>query len=167
MTSRSRPTATRPASASGSSWLSPADVLELLRRRRELEPDARALVVLDAPALGHGLDQHEPPAADLVERLVARRVLEAHAGVAHLNADATRVQCAQLELNDLLLAGAAVAHGVVHQLAGEQQERALELRRQPGRGALDPRAGALGGAGAAGDRDPQALAGSAYCRLNV
>src|SRR5215211_1198188 len=145
----------------------PTSVARLGGRRDQLEPDACPVFVLYAPALGHRLDQHEAPASDLVERHVARSVLEAHAGVRDLHADAASVQCAQLELDDLVLGGAAVANGVVHELAGEQQQRALELGGQPRGGALDPRARALGCAAASGDRDAKPLPRRVERRLEV
>ena len=71
----------------------------LCSRRGELEPHASVALVLDAPALGHRLDQDEPPAALLVERLVARAVVEADTRVGDLNHHAALVQSAQLQLD--------------------------------------------------------------------
>ena len=80
-------------------------------------------------------------------------------GSLDLDAHAAGVQRGQLELDDLILTGAAVAHGVVHELAGEQEQRALQLRGEPRGRALDPGTRSLGRAATAGDRDAKPLAG--------
>src|SRR4029453_18295678 len=102
------------------------------------QPAPRAAFLPAAPPLGNQLDQREPPAADLVEWRVPRGVLEADARIAHLHAHAAGVEGGGLPLRDAILARAAVAAGVVHQLAGDQEQRALQLGREPRRRALDP-----------------------------
>ena len=150
------------ASRSGSPWPRRArSARARARTRRACRRPARR------PALGHRLDQHEAQPPSSSSGALRGRVLEADAGSLDLHPHTAGIQRGQLELDDLVLAGAAVAHGVVHELAGEQQKRALELGGQPGRRTLDPGARALGRAAAAGDRDAKPLAGRSERRLEI
>src|SRR3954447_2221049 len=116
------------------------------RRAGELEPDTReAPVALDAPAVRHLVDEHQPEAAglDLTEHLLAPgRQLARAPGVADLDARGLVVAAGE-QPDRLVLAQAGVAHAVGDELGDEQQQDRLL-------GAVDQAAASDRAAGVAG-----------------
>ena len=90
----------------------------------ELEPDAGAVLRVDAPARGHALDEEEAEAA-VRSAWLERPGLEARAAVAHLDADRTLAD-AHRELDRPRGAG-DVADGVRDQLGYEQRNSELRI----------------------------------------
>jgi hypothetical protein len=85
--------------------------------------------VLDAPALRHALDEHEPEAAAAVQVRCAQARIALRAGVAQLDAHGTLVQ-ADPQVDLAVLVHAPVTHAVRHDLGHQQLQVAEPMARE-------------------------------------